>query len=64
MSNMDKDATLTVRLPQATREALQAAADAERRSLSNLAVAVLSEWLEQRRYLPKTRAGSRRAGKG
>lgn len=63
-SNMDKDATITFRLPQATRDALARAAEAERRSLSNLAVAVLSGWLEQRGYLPKPPSAKRRAGRG
>ena len=39
------------------------AAEAERRSLSNLAVFVLSEWLEGRGYLPKPRAAKRRTGR-
>lgn len=62
--NMNKDASITFRLPQATRDALARAAEAERRSLSNLAVAVLSEWLEAHGHLPKARPAKRQAGRG
>jgi hypothetical protein len=48
---MDKDATVTFRLPEATRDALRRAAEADRRSLSSLAVIVLEGWLEERGIL-------------
>lgn len=50
---MDRDATMTFRLPAATRAALEEAAEAERRSLSSLAVLILEDWLTDRGHLPK-----------
>ncbi len=54
---------MTFRIPAATRKALQRAADEEHRSLSNLAVAILTEWLEQRRHLPKRSTDRQRKGR-
>lgn len=55
---------MTFRLPATTRAALEEAAEAERRSLSSLAVLILEEWLTDRRYLPKPgpRGTKRRGG--
>lgn len=49
---MALDAVVMMRFPSDVKVALQAAAAAERRSMSNLALAVLSEWLAARGYLP------------
>jgi hypothetical protein len=50
---MDKDASLTFRLPAKTREALQRAANESHRSLGSLATLVLEEWLSDQGHLPK-----------
>jgi hypothetical protein len=60
---MNKDATITFRLPKTTLEALKDAAKAERRSNSNLALAIVSEWLEEKGYLAKSGAGAKRKGR-
>ncbi len=50
---VDRDATLVVRLPAELKEALRKAAEADHgRSLSGLAVRALSEWLEQN-HIPR-----------
>ncbi len=48
MADMDKDTRLTFRMSIATREALERAAEKERRSVSDLAVLILEEWLAAR----------------
>jgi predicted transcriptional regulator len=50
---MDRDASLTFRLPRKLREALQVAADAERRSLSAMAVVILEDALVDRGFLKR-----------
>lgn len=64
VADMDKDTRLTFRLPQATRDALERAASEDRRKVSNLLDAIVSEWLETHGYLPKAPATRRRSGKG
>lgn len=44
---------MTFRLPSATRDALSRAAEAERRSMSSMAVLALEGWLTANGYLPK-----------
>lgn len=48
---MERDTRITVRMAHTVREALEAAAEAERRSVSDLAVIVLGDWLVERGYL-------------
>jgi len=48
---MTLDAIVIMRFPDDVKAALRKAAQAERRSMSNLALAVLSEWLAARGYL-------------
>ena len=60
MRDMDRDATMTFRLPATTRAALERAAEAERRSLSSLAVLILEDWLRDEGHL----ARAQRAPKG
>ena len=54
MRDMDRDASMTFRLPTATREALQRVADKERRSLSTMALLILEEGLVARGVLRKS----------
>jgi predicted transcriptional regulator len=63
MRFMDRDASMTFRLPAAIREALQRAADAERRSLSSMAVLILEDGLTARGFLkaPKPEPKRRRS---
>lgn len=42
---------MTFRLPVATRDALRSAADADHRTMSNLAVLILEGWLTERGFL-------------
>jgi hypothetical protein len=58
---MERDAMMVFRLPSATREALQRAAEAEQRSMSNLTVLIVSEWLSANGYMPKRRAPRKRS---
>ncbi len=63
MHNMHKDASITFRVPQATRDALERAAAADRRSLSNLLLAVVTDYLERdggEQKPPRARAQARR----
>lgn len=53
MTAMNKDTRLTFRLPTETREALEAAAAAERRSVANLLDIIVTDWLEAKGHLPK-----------
>jgi hypothetical protein len=62
MRDMERDASITFRIASATRKALEEAAEAERRSLSNLVAAILAGWLETEGYLPKVRPAKRRKG--
>ena len=64
MADMDKDTRLTFRMPEATRAALERAADVERRSVSDLAVIILSDWLAERGHLSKPGQGKKQKGKG
>lgn len=43
---MAKEASIHVRLDAATREALEAAAEADGRKLSNLVERILTEWVK------------------
>jgi hypothetical protein len=47
-------------MSQATRDALELAAEAERRSVSDLAVIILEDWLVEQGHLPKPGKGNRR----
>jgi predicted transcriptional regulator len=57
---MDRDASLTFRLPGTLREALQVAADAERRSLSAMAVVILEDALVERGFLKRSATADKR----
>ena len=57
---MDRDASLTFRLPGKLREALQVAADAERRSLSAMAVVILEDALVERGFLKRSATTDKR----
>jgi predicted transcriptional regulator len=48
-----RDTSITVRLPLAMKRAVERAAEAERRSLSQMIVVVLEQFLESRRERPK-----------
>lgn len=63
---MQRDAMMVFRLPMATKEALMAAAEAEQRSVSNLIVVIVGEWLRTNGHLADTppKAPARRAKKG
>lgn len=63
MQDMDRDATMTFRLPAATRAALERAAEAERRSLSSLAVLILEDWLRDEGHLARARRAPKRKGR-
>jgi hypothetical protein len=56
---MERDAMMVFRLPTATRKALQRAAKVEQRSMSNMALRIVSEWLSANGYLPKQMGSSR-----
>jgi predicted transcriptional regulator len=47
-----KNTTITVRLPLSTKRAMERAAEAESRSLSQMVVVVLGQFLESRRERP------------
>jgi hypothetical protein len=57
---MDRDASMTFRLPAATRAALERAAETERRSLSGMTVVILEAWLIDEGYLRESKARPRR----
>ena len=63
MADMDKDTRLTFRMSQATREGLEHAAEAERRSVSDLAVIILENWLVAKGHLPAPGRPSRKGRK-
>lgn len=66
MANMQKDDVIGFRVPAALKRALEAAAEAEHRSLGQLCTLALMQFLEGRGEWPaRNRAGgtgSRRAG--
>ena len=60
-----RDTSITVRLPLAMKRAVERAAEAERRSLSQMIVVVLEQFLESRHERPKRNkapAGTKRTG--
>jgi hypothetical protein len=61
MAAMTKDTRLTFRMPQDVRAALEAAAEVERRSVSDLALIILSDWLTDHGHLPAPERGARKA---
>ena len=61
---MERDAVLICRLPRSTRESLQRVADAEERSLSNLTVRILNEWLMRHGHAGGAAAKGKRRGRG
>ena len=50
---MKRDTLMAFRLPAEIREAIRRAAANEQRSGSNLVLRVVTEWLEERGYIPK-----------
>ena len=56
MQGMDRNASMTFRLPARTRAALERAAKEERRSLSSLLLVVLEDWLSARTKLAAPKA--------
>jgi hypothetical protein len=55
---MESDSVLNMRVPTQVKKALSRAADEHLRSMSSMAVWVLSEWLNENGYLSKRgRAG-------
>ncbi len=63
MADMEKDTRLTFRMSVATRKALERAAEEERRSVSDLAVLVIEDWLASRSASATTNSAKKR-GKG
>jgi hypothetical protein len=63
MAVMDKDTRLTFRLSTEMREALEAAAADDHRSVGNLLDTILSEWLEAKGYLRKAAPKRSRGGR-
>ena len=61
---MERDATLILRLPSAVKDALAQAAKDDLRSMSGMAMRVLSDWLTSNGYLPKQPGPPARARKG
>jgi hypothetical protein len=59
---MTSDSILIMRFPSDVKEALRMAAQAERRSMTNLTLVVLSDWLAERGYM--ARPGKRVRGQG
>jgi predicted transcriptional regulator len=60
---MTLDTTLVVRFPSEVKEALQRAADADNRSMSSMALIIIREGLQDRRYLDKPRKPVRSRGR-
>lgn len=58
---MTLDTVVMMRFPSKVKTALQVAAKAERRSMSNLALAVLEGWLVEGGYLKPARPAPRRS---
>jgi Arc/MetJ-type ribon-helix-helix transcriptional regulator len=50
---MDKDAQVTFRLPKSVRDALDRAAEEGRRSTSDLARIIITDWLEAGGHLKR-----------
>lgn len=63
MADMEKDTRLTFRMSAATRDALERAAEEERRSVSDLAVLIIQDWLATR-SASVTAKPSKKRGKG
>jgi uncharacterized protein (DUF1778 family) len=61
---MERDAMMVFRLPTATRKALQRAAKVQQRSMSNMALRIVSEWLSANGYLARQTPTSRAPKKG
>jgi len=53
MGDPPKDTPLGFRIPSEVKQALEKAAKAEDRSVSNLVLRILIEWLKRRKYLGK-----------
>jgi hypothetical protein len=51
---MNRDGVLIFRLPSSTRDALRSAAEKEQRSTSNMALRIISEWLEANGHISAT----------
>jgi hypothetical protein len=60
---MTLDTTLVVRFPSEVKEALQRAADDDNRSMSSMALIIIREGLQDRRYLDKPRKPVRSRGR-
>jgi hypothetical protein len=60
---MLKDSIISVRLPSAVKEALQEAADDERRSLASLATIVLTDWAVAKGLLVEPKPTKKRGGR-
>jgi hypothetical protein len=60
---MALDAVVLMRFPSDVKSALQRAAVDERRSMSNLALSVVSGWLTEQGYLPEPRPQVKRQAK-
>ena len=52
---MASEDVFVMRIPTDVKNALRAAAKTERRSMSNLTLGILAEWLEAREYLSRQR---------
>lgn len=59
---VERDDKLVCRIPRSVKQALASAARADGRTMSNLAVYVLSQWLEDKGYLgdKKVKTGGKR----
>jgi hypothetical protein len=53
MADMTKESRLTFRMSEKTRAALERAAESERRSVSDLAVIILDDWLSAHGFMPR-----------
>lgn len=49
---MSKTSAISVRVPDATKEAAEKAAKADSRSMASLVEKVLTDWLREKGYLP------------
>lgn len=58
-----KDGSLTIRLPEPLKEALERAAEADRRSLSQMVGLALERFLESRNEWPPAARAVRKAAK-
>jgi hypothetical protein len=57
---MTLDAIMMMRFPSDVKAALAKAAKAEHRSMSNLTLAVMSEWLVEQGYMRPTKPAAKR----